>query len=46
MELAMDISADGDWRIYADDISFFYEELSCFVAEFTDLRFGYQAASP
>lgn len=39
----MDITTDRDWRIYTDDISFFYEELSRLVAEFADLGFGYQA---
>lgn len=41
VKLAMDITTNRDWRIYTDDISFFYEEFSRLVAELTDLGFGY-----
>jgi hypothetical protein len=45
MELAMYIAAYCDWGIHRNNIPFFYQDLSSFVAEFADLGFGDQAAS-
>lgn len=45
MELAMYISAYCDRSIHGNNIPFFYQDLSSFVAEFADLGLGDQAAS-
>ena len=46
MELAMDITTDGDWCVNGDDIAFFDQKLTRLVAQFTDLGLGDQAAGP
>jgi hypothetical protein len=44
MELAVYITAYCDWRVDLHDVAFFDQELAGFVAEFTDLGFGYRSA--
>lgn len=45
MELAMYITTYCDWRINADDIALFDQDLSCLETDFSDLRLGNWLAS-
>lgn len=40
MELAVNVTTDGDRRVDGNHIAFFDEQFSCFVAKLSDLGFG------
>jgi len=44
VKLTVYIATYRDRCVNRDDVSFFYKQFACFIAEFTDLCFGDEAA--